>query len=103
MSLPIMPFLTSSQRAAAGQGRARQLGRQAVRIHLRGDQRRPVERLGGGKAPIERGRRVDVLRKLHAKPLAEGGEIPVVEHHVGLRRVRRLLKNEASSKNCSKP
>jgi hypothetical protein len=40
MSPPIMPFLTSSQRAAAGQGRARQLGRQAVRIHLRGDQRR---------------------------------------------------------------
>jgi hypothetical protein len=42
------------------------------------------------------------LRKLHAKPLAEGGEISVVEHRVGLRRVRRLLKNEASSKNCSK-
>jgi hypothetical protein len=50
------------ERAAAGQGRARQPGRQAMRIHLRGDQSRPVERLGGGKRPIERGRRVDVLR-----------------------------------------
>src|SRR5262249_8791794 len=53
---------------------------------------RPVERLGGGKRPIERGRRVDVLRKLHAKPLGEAGEIPDVERHVGLRRVRRVIE-----------